>query len=167
MRRCWARNAHQIVRQPSNNLAYIAMNVEKKPFDNVLVRRAVAQAIDIPAILRRSTVRVRSPATTGRRQACSRNPRVKIWPHDVTAAKALLAQRAPARLRDDALSATTPRPYMPDPQRLAEAIQADLKDAGIIVTLEPLEFGVFLSKVQNGEHPMCLIGWSGDNGESG
>jgi len=60
---------------------------------------------------------------------------------------------------------TTPRPYMPDPQRLAEAIQADLKDAGIMVTLEPLEFGVFLSKVQNGEHPMCLIGWSGDNGD--
>ena len=33
------------------------------------------------------------------------------------------------------------------------------------MTLEPFEFGVFLAKVHNGEHAMCLIGWSGDNGD--
>jgi peptide/nickel transport system substrate-binding protein len=157
----------KIVRQPSNNLAYIAMNVEKKPFDNVLVRRAVAQAIDIPAILKAlygpGTIPGDNWTPPG---MLGENPRVKIWPHDVTAAKALLAQAGlPHGFATTLYLPTTPRPYMPDPQRLAEAIQADLKDAGIIVTLEPLEFGVFLSKVQNGEHPMCLIGWSGDNGD--
>jgi peptide/nickel transport system substrate-binding protein len=54
---------------------------------------------------------------------------------------------------------------MPEPQRIAETIQADLKAIGIDVTLEPFEFGVFLDKVRNGEHPMCLIGWTGDNGD--
>jgi peptide/nickel transport system substrate-binding protein len=156
-----------VVRQPSNNLAYLAMNVEKKPFDNVLVRRAVAQAIDIPAIIRAlygpGTIAGNNWTPPG---MLGENPRVKIWPHDVAAAKRLLAQAGlPHGFATTLYLPTTPRPYMPDPQRLAEAIQADLKDAGIAVTLEPLEFGVFLAKVQNGEHPMCLIGWSGDNGD--
>ena len=33
------------------------------------------------------------------------------------------------------------------------------------MTLEPYEFSVFLIKTRNGEHPMCLIGWTGDNGD--
>jgi peptide/nickel transport system substrate-binding protein len=156
-----------IIRQPSNNLAYLAMNVEKKPFDNVLVRRAVAQAIDIPAIIRAlygpGTIPGDNWTPPG---MLGENPRVKIWPRDVAAAKRLLAEAGlPHGFATTLYLPTTPRPYMPDPQRLAEAIQADLKDAGISVTLEPLEFGVFLAKVQNGEHPMCLIGWSGDNGD--
>ena len=156
-----------IVRQPSNNLAYVAMNIEKKPFDNVLVRRAVAMAIDIPAILRAlygpGTIPGDNWTPPG---MLGENPRVKIWPHDVAGAKRLLAQAGfPHGFATTLFLPTTPRPYMPDPQRLAEAIQADLREAGIAVTLEPLEFGVFLAKIQNGEHPMCLIGWSGDNGD--
>jgi len=156
-----------IVRQPSNNLAYLAMNMEKKPFDNVLVRRAVAQAIDIPAILRAlygpGTVPGDNWTPPG---MLGENEHVKIWPRDVAEAKRLLAQAGfPNGFATTLYLPTTPRPYMPDPQRLAEAIQADLKEAGIAVTLEPLEFGVFLAKIQNGEHPMCLIGWSGDNGD--
>jgi peptide/nickel transport system substrate-binding protein len=156
-----------IVRQPSNNLAYLAMNMEKKPFDNLLVRRAVAEAIDIPAIIRAlygpGTVPGNNWTPPG---MLGENPHVKIWPHDVAVAKRLLAQAGfPHGFATTLYLPTTPRPYMPDPQRLAEAIQADLKQAGIDVTLEPLEFGVFLAKIQNGEHPMCLIGWSGDNGD--
>lgn len=156
-----------IVRQPSNNLAYLAMNTEKKPFDNVLVRRAVAQAIDIPAIIRAlygpGTIEGDNWTPPG---MLGENPHVKIWPRNVAEAKRLLAQAGlPRGFATTLYLPTTPRPYMPDPQRLAEAIQADLKDAGIMVTLEPLEFGVFLAKVENGEHPMCLIGWSGDNGD--
>jgi peptide/nickel transport system substrate-binding protein len=156
-----------IVDQPSNNLAYIAMNVEKKPFDDVRVRRAVALALDIPAIIRAlygpGTVPGDNWTPPG---MLGENPHVKIWPHDVAAAKKLLAEAGyPNGFSTSLYLPTSPRPYMSDPQRLAEAIQADLKDAGIDVTLEPYEFGVFLAKVQNGEHPMCLIGWSGDNGD--
>jgi peptide/nickel transport system substrate-binding protein len=157
----------RIVRQPSNNLAYLAMNVEKKPFDNVLVRRAVAQAIDIPAIIRALYGPGTEPGDNWTPPGMlGENDRVKIWPHDVAAAKQLLAEAGlPHGFSTTLFLPTTPRPYMPDPERLAEAIQADLKDAGINVTLEPLEFGVFLSAIMNGEHPMCLIGWSGDNGD--
>jgi len=60
---------------------------------------------------------------------------------------------------------TLPRPYLPQPQRVAEAIQADLKAIGISVKLEAFEWGTYLQKVQNGEANMALFGWTGDNGD--
>jgi peptide/nickel transport system substrate-binding protein len=162
-----AQPAIRIVRQPSNNLAYVAMNVEKKPFDNVLVRRAVAYAIDIPAIVAALYGPGTSPGDNWTPPGMlGENPAVHVYPHDVAMAKRLLAEAGfPHGFATSLYLPTSPRPYMPDPLRLGEAIQADLKAAGIDVTLEPYEFGVFLSKVENGEHAMCLIGWSGDNGD--
>jgi len=156
-----------VVGQPPNNVAYLALNVEKKPFDNVLVRRAVAQAIDLHAIVKA----LYAPGSVVADNFIPRgmlgdDPAVRAWPHDVAAAKALLARAGyPHGFTTTLMLPTSPRPYMPEPQRLAEAIQADLKEAGINVVLQPLELAVFLSKIHNGEHDTCLIGWTGDNGD--
>lgn len=156
-----------VAQQPANNVAYLALNTEKKPFDSRLVRQAVAQAIDLPAIVKA----LYAPGSIVADNFIPRgmlgdNAAVKIWPHDVAAARALLAKAGFAKGFATTLTyPTSPRPYMPEPQRLAEAIQANLKSAGIDVTLQPYEFGVFLSKVRNGAHDMCLIGWTGDNGD--
>jgi peptide/nickel transport system substrate-binding protein len=157
----------RIVDQPSNNLAYLALNVEKKPFDKLLVRQAVAYAIDSTAIAKG----LYAPGTIVAGnwtppQMLGENPAVKPYVRDVARAKALLkAAGLPNGFSTNMFYPTAPRPYMPEPQRLAETLQAQLKDAGIFVTLEPYEFGVFLSKVRNGDHETCLIGWSGDNGD--
>lgn len=151
---------------PSNNLTYLALNVDKKPFDNVLVRRAVAYAIDKSAL-------VRSFYTQGAVVAnnwtppgmLGENPAVKAYPRDVGKARALLARAGFPHFATQLFYPTAPRPYMPEPQRIAEAIQANLRQIGVDVTLEPFEFAVFLDHVRNGDHPMCLIGWTGDNGD--
>jgi peptide/nickel transport system substrate-binding protein len=151
---------------PSNNLMYVAMNVQKKPFDNVLVRRAISYAIDKAAIARRFYAEGATIADNWTPVGMlGENPNVKTYPFDVAKAKALLARAGVAHFSTELYYPTSPRPYMPEPQRIAETIQADLAAAGISVTLEPFEFGVFLHKIQNGEHPMCLIGWTGDNGD--
>jgi peptide/nickel transport system substrate-binding protein len=153
--------------QPPNNVMYLAMNVERKPFDNVLVRRAVAFAIDKAAIARGFYAAGAIVADNWTPPGMlGENKNVKAYPHDVAQAKALLAKAGfPHGFATQLYLPTAPRPYMPEPQRIAEAIQANLKDIGIDATLMPLEFAVFLSKVRNGEHPMCLIGWTGDNGD--
>jgi peptide/nickel transport system substrate-binding protein len=156
-----------IANQPSNNLAYLALNVEKKPFDQLGVRQAIAYAVDTTAIAKGlyapGTLVAGNWTPPG---MLGENPSVKPYLRDVAKAKALLkAAGLPNGFAANLYYPTAPRPYMPEPQRLAETLQAQLKDAGIIVTLEPWEFGVFLSKVRNGEHQMCLIGWSGDNGD--
>ena len=156
-----------IANQPSNNLAYLALNVEKKPFDQLAVRQAVAYAVDVDAIVKGlyapGTIAAGNWTPPG---MLGENPALNPYPRNVVRAKALLAQAGfPNGFSTDLYYPTAPRPYMPEPQRLAETLQAQLKDAGINVTLQPFEFGVFLSKVRNGEHAMCLIGWSGDNGD--
>ncbi len=156
-----------IYEQPSNNSAYIAMNVEKKPFDDLRVRQAVAYAMNVSAIVRgfytKGAVVADNWTPPG---MLGENPNLKAYPYNPARARALLDKAGLGHgFATQLYYPTAPRPYMPEPQRIAEAIQADLKQVGIEVTLQPLEFGVFLQKVQNGEHPMCLIGWTGDNGD--
>jgi peptide/nickel transport system substrate-binding protein len=145
-----------IVNQPS-----------KKPFDKLGVRQAVAYAVDAAAIAKGlyapGTIVAANWTPPG---MLGENRALKPYVRDVARAKALLrAAGFPNGFSTDIYYPTAPRPYMPEPQRLAETLQAQLKDVGINVTLQPFEFAVFLSKVRNGEHPMCLIGWSGDNGD--
>jgi peptide/nickel transport system substrate-binding protein len=156
-----------VVQQPSNNVSYLAMDVEKKPFDDVRVRRAVASAIDVGAMAKSlyaaGAVVADNWTPPGMLGA---NPAVHVYKHEVAAAKALLAAAGfPHGFTTTLFYSTAPRPYLPEPGRVAETIQANLRDIGIAVTLQPYEWGVFLDKIKHGEHDMALIGWTGDNGD--
>lgn len=156
-----------IAQQPANNVSYVAMDVEKKPFGDVRVRQAVAYALDLQSMA--SNLYSKGAVVADRwlpPGMLGDNPAVKAYPHDVAKAKALLAAAGyPHGFATTLSYPTSPRPYLPDPARVAETIQANLKQAGIEVTLAPSELGVFLAKVRHGEHDMCLIGWTGDNGD--
>ena len=52
-----------------------------------------------------------------------------------------------------------------DPPKIAEAIQSYLADVGINVELYQIDWSTYLEETENGEHPMCLLGWTGDNGD--
>ena len=156
-----------VVEQPSNNVSYVAMHVEKKPFGDVRVRQAIAYAIDIATM-------AKSLYSSGAVVAdnwtppgmLGENPAVKTYPHDPVKARALLAAAGfPHGFATTLSYSTAPRPYLPEPQRVAETIQANLAQAGIQVTLQPYEWGVFLDRIKHGQHEMCLIGWTGDNGD--
>jgi peptide/nickel transport system substrate-binding protein len=156
-----------VVQQPSNNVSYLAMEVEKKPFGDVRVRRAIAYAIDVPTMARSL---YSSGATVAGNWTppgmLGENPALNVYPHDVAKARALLAQAGfPRGFTSSLMYSTAPRPYLPEPQRVAETIQANLAEAGITVTLQPYEWGVYLDKIRHGQHEMCLIGWTGDNGD--
>jgi len=157
----------RVAEQPSNNVSYLAMDVEKKPFGDLRVRQAVAYAIDAAAM-------VKSLYSAGAVVAdnwtppgmLGENPSVKAYAHDPAKARALLAAAGfPHGITTSLSYSTAPRPYLPEPQRVAETLQAELREAGINVTLQPAEWGVFLDKIKHGQHDMCLIGWSGDNGD--
>lgn len=156
-----------IYQQPSNNNSYLALNVQKAPFGKLAVRQAIAYAIDVHAIVKAFYAPGAVVASNWTPPGMlGENHSLAPYAYDPAKSKQLLAQAGlPNGLATNLYYPTTPRPYMPEPQRIAEAIQADLKKVGIAVTLEPFEFGVFLDKVRNGEHEMCLIGWSGDNGD--
>jgi peptide/nickel transport system substrate-binding protein len=156
-----------VVEQPANNVSYLAMDVEKKPFGDLRVRQAIAYAIDIATM---ATSLYSSGAVVADNWTppgmLGENPAVKTYPHDAVKARALLAAAGfPHGFATTLSYSTAPRPYLPEPQRVAETIQANLAQAGIQVTLQPYEWGVFLDRIKHGQHEMCLIGWTGDNGD--
>jgi ABC-type transport system substrate-binding protein len=153
--------------QPANNNSYMAMNVLKPPFDKLAVRQAIAYGIDVAQIVKAFYPKGALVADNWTPPGMlGENRAVKAYPYDPNRARALLSQAGMSGgFSTQLYYPTIPRPYMPEPQRVAEAIQGYLKKIGINVSLEPFEWGIFLSKVRNGEHPMCLVGWSGDNGD--
>ena len=44
-------------------------------------------------------------------------------------------------------------------------MQQNLEKVGVSAKLVTYEWGTYLVKTGKGEHPMCLLGWTGDNGD--
>jgi peptide/nickel transport system substrate-binding protein len=57
------------------------------------------------------------------------------------------------------------RPYFPNPKEIAEAMAADLAKVGIKTQLQTAEWAVYLDKRKNGQMPLYMLGWTGDNGD--
>jgi peptide/nickel transport system substrate-binding protein len=157
-----------VAEQPSNNVSYLDMNVQRKPFGDVRVRRAVAYALD-------KTVMVKNLYAAGAVVAdnwtppgmLGENRAVKAYPHDAARARALLAAAGyPHGFATNLYYPTLPQPYLTEPQRVAEAMRDDLRAAGVRVRLVPFDnLRQFLDRVKHGDHEMCLLGWIGDNGD--
>ena len=155
-----------VYHQPPNNLLYLAINTEKPPFDNVLVRRALNEAIDANAILHNFFDPSAKLATDFLPLAVWPHPSTTTYPYDPAGARRLLAQAGfPHGFSTTLWYMTLPRPYVAQPQRVAEAIQADLRAVGINATLQGMEWGPYLDKTERGEHNLALYGWTGDNGD--
>ena len=57
------------------------------------------------------------------------------------------------------------RPYSSDSRRVAEMIRADLARIGVRAQPQDRRLGRLPQKLQAGETPMALFGWTGDNGD--
>ena len=152
---------------PGLNTGYIAMNTEKEPFNDVRVRRAVNHAINKAALVRAfyegigSTAKNPMPPTIW-----SYNATVQDYEFSATKAKQLLNEAGyPNGISTELWWPNRARPYLTQPQKIAEAMQQMLAQAGIRAKLVTFEWGAFLSKASNAEHPMMIIGWTGDNGD--
>ena len=155
-----------VYHQPPNNLLYLAINVEKPPFDNVLVRRAVNEAIDPNAIVKNFFDSSAKVATDLLPLAVWPHPNKTAYDYNPTDARRLLAQAGfPHGFSTTLWYMTLPRPYVPEPQRVAEALQADLRAVGINAKLQAFEWGPYLDKTERGDHTLALFGWTGDNGD--
>jgi peptide/nickel transport system substrate-binding protein len=57
------------------------------------------------------------------------------------------------------------RPYFPSPKEIGEAMAVDLAKVGIKAQLQTAEWAVYLDKRKNGQMPLYMLGWTGDNGD--
>jgi ABC-type transport system substrate-binding protein len=157
----------KIVSQAGMNIGYLSLNTSKKPFDNKLVRQAVNYAINKQEIIDAVYGSLGMPATNPiPPDMWSYNKDVKDYPYDPEKAKKLLADAGLASGFSTTLWAMpVSRPYNPNARKVAEIMQAQLAKVGIKAEIVSYEWGTYLDKLDNGEHDMALIGWTGDNGD--
>jgi len=55
-----------------------------------------------------------------------------------------------------------PRSYLPSPDKVAQEIQAQLKEVGVEVTLEEMESAAFIDATAAGQKGFYLLGWNAD-----
>jgi dipeptide transport system substrate-binding protein len=149
------------------NIGYIAFNVEKKPFDNKLVRQALNYATNKAAILK--------AVYQGNGQVAKNpippilwgyNDAVQDYAYDPAKARQLLAQAGYASgFEVDLWYLPVTRPYNPDGKRMAELIQADWEKVGVRAKLVTYEWAEYRKRSKSGEQTVMMFGWSGDNGD--
>ena len=168
----------QLLLRPANTTGYVAFNFKVKEFQNLKVRQAIAMAINKKAIVDalyggtgQVATQFQPPSLWGYKKD------LKDWDYDPAAAKKLLADAGyPNGITDitwadgkkEALTfwyMPVSRPYFPNPKEIAEAIAADLAKIGVSVKLQTIDWTVYLDKRKNGELPLYMLGWTGDNGD--
>ena len=156
-----------VMSQPGLNIGYLAFNVEKPPFDKKEVRQAVSMAIDKAAIIKdvylgagQAAKNLIPPTLWGYNDA------VVDYPYDPEKAKAMLqAAGVKTPLDIDLWYMPVQRPYNPNAKRVAEMMQSDLAKVGLNAKLVTYEWGEYRKRLQDGEHMLGQLGWTGDNGD--
>lgn len=137
----------KIISGPSNQFLFIAMDVTKPPFDNRLVRQALAYAIPYQAILSsvysgearasRSIVPLDMPGSS---------PIGYPYTYNVAKAKALLSQAGDSKgLNAELVIAQGD----PDQQKIAILVQNALKQVGVDLTITPLDPATLNTRREN------------------
>jgi peptide/nickel transport system substrate-binding protein len=152
--------------RPPNTIGYLAMNNEKPPFDDPQVRQAFNYAINMPQIVD-SVLRGQGEVASNYMPSLLPffNKSIKPYPYDPDKAKQMLKDAGAANLETELWYMPIPRPYMPDAKSIAQVMQQNLEKVGVSAKLVTYEWATYLTKTGEGEHPTCLLGWTGDNGD--
>jgi peptide/nickel transport system substrate-binding protein len=168
----------QVLLRPTNTTGYVAFNFKVKEFQDKRVRQAMAHAINKKAIVDAFyggtglvATQFQPPPLWGY------NKELKDYEYSPAKAQDLLKQAGfPNGFSeitwDDGKKEplvfwymSRSRPYFPNPKEIGEAIAADLAKVGIKSQLQTVEWANYLDKRKNGQLPLYMLGWTGDNGD--
>lgn len=156
---------NKIYEAPGMNINYLAYNTTKKPLDDVKVRTALSQAVNVPELVKSLYQGYADPATSILPTFMQGyDDSIKQVAFDASAAKATLASTGVNKLH--IITYTNPRPYnTANGQALAEAIQGYYKAVGVTATIDAYDWTTYKEKVKTGDYDICFYGWNGDNGD--
>jgi ABC-type transport system substrate-binding protein len=137
------------------------------PFTNRLVRQAINYAINKTSIVKNLYKGTAIVAKNGMPPfMLGYDNDIVDYSYNVTKARELLTEAGyPNGFNTTLWVMPVSRPYMFDPTKIGEAIQSYLADINVNVQIYQIDWATYLAKTQAGEHPMCLLGWTGDNGD--
>jgi dipeptide transport system substrate-binding protein len=158
-----------VIERPGLNVAYLAINTKKAPFDKLEVRQAVHHALNrkayIDAIYLGNAQVAKNPIPP---TIWSYNDSIKDYAYDPEKAKALLKKAGHEKgLEIELWTMPVSRPYNPNGKKMGEMMQADLEKVGIKAKLVTFDWPTYLakSKEESATYSLIQFGWTGDNGD--
>jgi peptide/nickel transport system substrate-binding protein len=137
---------------------YIGMNTTRKPLDDKRVRQAISYALDREEVAAIASYDLAAPSQSPIPEGNFWRSEYAPYAQDVEKAKSLLNE---AGLGDGFQAEIMPAKDYAETVRAAEAVQAQLQDVGIEITLRPLEWSTWLDEEGKGNYDMYICGWIG------
>ncbi|GAA1760868.1 ABC transporter substrate-binding protein [Nostocoides vanveenii] len=157
---------NQVLVRPAFNILYMGFNPDKNPkLKDLRVRKAIYMALNREQMVQSQLPEGATVATQFMPDTVAGyNKDLQPVKYDPEGAKALLKEAgAEGMTLQFAYPSEVSRPYMPDPQKIHEALAANLADIGIKVEAVTKPWnGGYLDGVDNGQFDAWLLGWTGD-----
>jgi peptide/nickel transport system substrate-binding protein/oligopeptide transport system substrate-binding protein len=158
-RRWEARHATALERRPTIRDLYIAINTTRGPLQDIRVRQALNHAVNVPVLLERVMagrgLRARGVIPPGiEGYDSTRAP----YAYDPERARALLREAG----HDEGLTLTLWRSQRAELARIAQAVQQDLSEVGIQLTIVQRDASSARAAVRKGEADLFLTDWYAD-----
>ena len=152
--------------RPAFNILYMGLNPEKnEKLKDLRVRQAIYMALNREQLVQTQLPEGAKVATQFMPETVAGyNTSLAPMAYDVEKAKALLKEAgAEGMTLQFAYPSEVSRPYMPDPQKIHDALRADLEAIGVTVEVVTKPWnGGYLDGVDNGLFDAWLLGWTGD-----
>jgi dipeptide transport system substrate-binding protein len=158
-----------VLTRPRLDLVYLALNTQKKPLDNVIVRRALSLATDRAGI----TFAVYGPRGTRAVNPLpplmwSYNRRIlpEYFRPDQSPPKKLLTEAGyPEGFSAELWIANRSTETLPDPMKMAKIIQRVWARAGVKIEIKAFDPDDLHRRIENGEHQMVLMDLTTSSGD--
>ncbi len=165
-----ARSRHPhlaIATGPGSRVDYLNFNVQDPALHDPRVRQAIAFAIDRPALIAalwRGHAHIADTLLPPGHWAAAPSGDLPQYPHDLGRAISLLNAAGLQPDRNGIRLHLTLKTSTDETSRLeAQAMQAELHQAGIDLALRSSDFGTFYSDITKGAFQMYLLRWIGSN----
>ena len=150
----------RVMSVPGSNFSYLGFNLDDPVTGNILVRRAIAHAIDREAIMRHLLGGAARPAAALLQPGhWAGNPVLQPPAYDPRQARALLQQAG----FDDGDPLVLHFKTSTDPLRvrIATVIQQQLAEAGMDMKLSSYDWGTFYGDIKAGRFQLYSLAWVG------
>jgi peptide/nickel transport system substrate-binding protein len=153
-----------IMRGPGTRVGYMAFNLRDPILQDVRVRRAIAYALNRPAMvhyLLRDTARLASSILPP--ESWAYDGSVQQYPHDPQKARQLLDQAGYLEKDGIRFHLTMKTSTEEGSRAMAAVFQQELRDIGIALDIRSFESATFFSDVTHGEFQVYSLRWVGGN----
>ena len=153
----------QLVPRDPLNVFYVGFNVDMEPFDDPVLRQAVALGIDRQRLVdtfypagSQAATQFLPPAMPGYEEG------FVDFEYDPEAAAQMVAEAYPDGIEVDLSYRQEAAATCPSRREIATDIQAQLADIGITANLDLQESTTLIDNVNSGSLPFYLLGWGAD-----